>query len=344
MGNLLRAIALVSVASGAAAAEEARAPSADIYMQQRGPNTLDVTVVGESLPANDGLGLYADHPGPPARLVAVKRYEQGDEPMAIVFVMSGQEIWTGNDSFESDDNIRFPDMLGPLEYAIDGLDLTHRLPKGSQASIVTYASGSKIRVPMAPIELLHGTAFGTQRDYYNQIGTDLVSGLMVGMDELERTQAHRKLLVVLGDGCDTNSESAAPQLIELKKRAAKDNIHTAAIVYKTALSCETNDIARMVPTMHMMTSINGIAGELEHVLQESTQIFYASFDISDLGVWDGRPHDLTLSLDGVDQDPVTVSFQDRRSHGTWWKSWWAQLVFGFAGLGVLVMLARRSAR
>src|SRR5262249_3043842 len=55
MGNVLRAVALVSVVSGAAYAEEARAPSADVYMQQRGPNTLDVTVVGESPPANDGL-------------------------------------------------------------------------------------------------------------------------------------------------------------------------------------------------------------------------------------------------------------------------------------------------
>src|SRR5439155_12393332 len=162
--------------------------------------SLAVTV-DAPIPPTESLALFAER-GPSARLLSVTPYAQGTEPMAVVFVMSGQEIWTGNDGFETDPNIIFPDMLGPLERAIDGLDLVHRLPAGSRASIVTYATGAQVRMPMSPIASLHGSSFGIERDYYNHIGTDLVSGLQVGMDELEHTQVHRKLLVVLGDGCD----------------------------------------------------------------------------------------------------------------------------------------------
>lgn len=344
MGNVLRTIALVSLTTGVASAETVPVPTAEVTMEQRGPHTLAVTVVGESLPPANELELRADDRPQTARLLDVTPYAKGSEPMAIVFVMSGQEIWTGNTSFEHDPNIIFPDMLGPLERAIDGLDLAHRLPAGSQASVVTYASGAKLRMPMAPIETLHGASFGTQRDYYGQIGSDLVTGLQVGMDELERTQVHRKLLVVLGDGTDTDSESAAPQLLELKKRAARDNIHVAAIIYKTPLSADQYDIRRMVPGAHMVSSIDGIGADLAGVFHDATQIFYASFDIRDLPIWDGRTHELTLRSDGVDQEPVSLEFQDRRSHSIWWKTWWAQLVIGFAGLGVLVVLARRAAR
>jgi hypothetical protein len=345
MANLVRGMLVVSLLAGVASAERWSPPPDDVYMVQRGQNTLAVTMIGAPPMTADSLQLFADQNGPSARLLSVKPYVQGDEPMAIVFVMSGQEIWTGNDQFEHDPDIIFPDVLGSVERMIDALDLVHRLPEGSQAAIVTYATGAKVRMPMAPIASLHGSSFGTQRDYYNQIGSDLVSGLQVGMDELERTQVRRKLLVVLGDGTDTNSESAAPQLVELKRRAAEDHIRVAAIVYKTPLSADQNDIRRMVPDAHLVSTIDGIGADLMSVVHDATQIFYATFDISALAVWDGRAHDLALWIDGIAQDPVTLSFQDRRSHGAaWWKSWWAQLVFGFAGLGVLVALARRSVR
>src|SRR5207244_1598137 len=95
MGNLLRGVIVASLLGGTA--------SADISMEQRGPNSLAVTV-DEPIPPTESLALFAER-GPSARLLSVTPYAQGTEPMAVVFVMSGQEIWTGNDGFETDPNI-----------------------------------------------------------------------------------------------------------------------------------------------------------------------------------------------------------------------------------------------
>ncbi|HTL38031.1 MAG TPA: vWA domain-containing protein [Kofleriaceae bacterium] len=352
MGNLLRAVVVVSLLGGVAAAdswEPAHSPSPEIWMRQDGP-IVTATVYNAVLPRNDAIDLsvVGDQRRHVVTPLSVKPYANGDEPMAIMFVMSGQEIWVGNDSFEEDRNIRCPDTLGAIERAIERLDLEHRVPVGSRAGIVTYANGATVRMPLQPIETLHGSSFGTQHDYYNQIGTELVAGIEVGMLALEASPASRKLLVVIGDGNDTDSDRAAPRLLLLKKRAAQAGIRVESIIYKSRFSDDHNDVTRFKSNSKMVLSAEALGVQLETSIEDATHIFYATFDVRTLPVWN-RPSlvELTMRIDGQDADPVAMDFPTPPAppaHAPWWKALWAQLVLGLAGVGALVCLARRAAR
>lgn len=352
MGKLLSAVVVVSVVGGAASAESwtpSPSPQPQVYITQDGPR-LNVHVYGAQIPPNDAVELRVagDPKGRTVSPLEVKPYAAGNEPMAIMFVMSGQEIWVGNNSFETDPNIRFPDTLGPLERAIDRLDLAHRVPAGSLAGIVTYATGAKIRMPLEPVDRLHGASFGVQRDYYNQIGLDLVQGIEVGLTALEATAQPRKLLVVIGDGNDTDSEKAAVRLLEQKKRAAMHGIRVETIIFKSRISDEHNDIRRFDAMPRMVLSPEALGVEIETTLLEATQIFYATFDARSLPVWNQpEPVDLVLRLNGSDLDPVTMVFPSPPSPPPappWWKSLWMQTALGAIGIGLLVVLARRAGR
>jgi hypothetical protein len=349
MGNLLRAVVVVSLLGGVAAAESwepVRAPSPEIWMRQDGP-IVTATVYNTDIPASGDIDLSVDgdHRRHVVQPIEVKPYALGDEPMAIMFVMAGQEIWVGNNSFETDKNILFQDTLGPVEHAIDRLDLEHRLPAHSVAGIITYAQGAKVRMPLSPVAMLRGSSFGTQHDYYNQIGTDLVAGIEVGMLALQASAASRKLLVIIGDGNDTDSEAAAPKLALLKKRAAQAGIRVEALIYKSRISDERNDITRLTSRARMVLSTDALAEQLATTIADATRIFYATFDVRTLPVWNQRDAvELTMRIDGQDADTVAMRFPSLPPHAAWWRSLWAQLVLGLAGVGALVWLARRAAR
>jgi hypothetical protein len=337
MGNVLRAVAVLSLIPAAA-----RADAVETSMELHG-STLDVKVTGAVMPPPDELsvalaGEVDEHAVYP---LVVRSYVQGGEAISIMFVVSGQEVWMGNDAIETDPTALIPDALGPLEAAIDSLDLAHRVPPGSQAGFVTYARGARVRVPLAPIGQLQGIALGTQHDYYNTIGSDLAAGISTALGQLERAPTPRKMLIVIGDGNDTKGDDPDAELAVLKKRAAADRIEMAALIYKQRFSSDTNQITRIIPNAKVVMFADRFADQLDWLLQRVTRRFYAQFDISSLPVWDGRDHDLSLTIAGDPQDPVTLGFPKRQTPPPWWRSLWLQLAVGLLGVGTLALLARR---
>lgn len=165
------------------------------------------------------------------------------EPLAIVFVVQGGEIWIGNDDIEPETDpsdprrpnpVRYSGVLKPLVQAIDEANFGS-LPAASGA-VITYADRATIRVPMGPLELVDGSAFGTQREYYNTIGTELLAAMELAYDQLQSVRATRKFLVVVSDGADTNIETARPRMHALKKDFAMAGITTTTFIYKSAVS------------------------------------------------------------------------------------------------------------
>lgn len=337
MGNLLRAVVVLSLVP-----VTARAESTEVYMELHG-TTLDVKVVGAPLPPANELELAAVDGDWSHRVPAlnVHSYAEGNEPISIMFLVSGQEVWMGNELIEVDPDVRIPGAIGPLEAAIDALDLSRRVPPGSQAGIVTYATGAEVRMPLSPIGQLHGTALGTQHDYHGKIGSDLTAGISTALGQLERATTPRKMLIVIGDGNDSDGIAAAVDLAELKKRAAIDKIELYGLVYKSRFSADTTSLTQMIPATAAVASTDRFADELEWIVQRATRRFYAQFDVRSLPVWDGKDHDLTLRINWEDQDPVTIAFPKKSELPPWWRSTWLQVLFGLFGVGTLALLARR---
>ena len=270
------------------------------------------------------------------RATSVRTFADGDEPVAIAFVYNGQEIYIGNDDLvPEEDPSRYIGVIRGLSEAIQHV-AARRFPHGSQAALISYADRATVRLPMSSIAHLRDNPIGRQKDYYGTFGTDLVSGIDTGLRELELSHAAVKLLVVIGDGNDTNNEAARGELADLKRRAARDKIETFALIYKGVLSEPGRVISTMIPTTRTVASFEHMAGTLDAFLAGITDRSYVTFSGESLA-WDGREHALTIGVGGEDLDAEYVELPLHARASPWFRSaWWQQLG---AGLGAVLLLA-----
>jgi hypothetical protein len=267
-------------------------------------------------------------------------YAVGAEPIAIALVVNGQEVWMGNDEIEPDDAARYTGVLKNLEHSIDSLGLSSAMPVGSQVSIVSYSTGASYLVHDAPLSSLTGAALGSQRDYRNKIGTDMVQGIQLAMSDLEATRAPRKALIVIGDGNDTNNEAAAAALVELKREAAIQHIATFAIIYKSVVSADSQVISRMTQSVTTTNSTEGMGASLAMIFARLADRQYMTFDAS-LLPWDGQPHDVVLAVGGEPIGTDTLVLPARETSLPWWRSrWLAELALGVGLAGLFAAFTR----
>lgn len=293
---------------------QVRVPDPRDPKQARKAPALDVTVIGGAKVPIEKFSLSTTNQGQKVtvRPEKLREYTEGTETIAIALVINGQEIWVGNDDYETDENAKYSGVLKNLEAAIDKLQLGNAGPPGSKGVVVSYSSGAEIKVPMGDLKLITGGALGSQKDYHRKIGTDMVQGITLGLAELSRVSTARKALIVVGDGNDTNNEVAKAALADLKKQASKQNIQLFAVIYKDQISGEGSVITTMIPTAKTVGSIEGIAAELSGIIARMADRYYLTFPGYDekTGVglpWDGRDHDLVLKIDQTDLDPFTLT-------------------------------------
>ena len=298
--------------------------------------TLEARIIGEPLVPADTITVRGIDDRDAVTASLVRAYADGPEPIAIVIVVNGQEIFMGNDDVEKDENAKYWGILKHLEEVLDRLDPKTLAPAGSNVMVVAYSTGAKVIWPMRPLAELRGSMLGTQRDYRGAIGTDMVEGIRLGMAALEHTVITRKALIVIGDGNDTNNEAARLELDELGAEAAKARIETYALIYKSAISSEHEVISRMIPAPITVSSILGLEPALISIKARLTDRYYVTFAATALP-WDGGDHELVVRLDKRDLEPMIVKLPGRPSRSPLWR--W--LLIGGGGLLVLGLVALR---
>ncbi|MCX5743655.1 MAG: hypothetical protein NT062_14280, partial [Proteobacteria bacterium] len=190
--------------------------------------------------------------------------------MAVVILYQGHEMWIGNDTLEAEDSpTRYVGALGDLEAGIDALKLDTLLPTGSLAAAITYGDNVRSTVEMGPAAALHGAALGTQKDYYRSTSRALTSGVIRGLDELAKATTTHKLLVVIGDGNDTNNDAAKVALKSLAERAKADHITIGSIIYKGQVSETSSMLDEVVPNPTVVTSSRGIGDALRSLIERA---------------------------------------------------------------------------
>lgn len=276
---------------------------------------VEATVIGAPNLPMDKFTLREEGAKNPIELKAISKreYNQGTERLAIAIVMNGWEIWIGNDKVvPEDDPSRYPGVLEALEGALEKVDFKNAGPPGSTGTVITYADKAVVRIPMGPLDKITPSQLGTQKDYLGTKGVELVKGVDLGLTELHKVQASRKVLIVVCDGMDTNMEAAKSQLALLKQQAKTDQIQTFAIIYKGALSGDGNVISAMIPSTQTVNSADNIATAIAGILTRMADRQYLTFPGFDpklgLGLtWDGKPHNLILKVDKDDAEPVSIS-------------------------------------
>ncbi|MEO8704420.1 MAG: vWA domain-containing protein [Kofleriaceae bacterium] len=188
----------------------------------------------------------------------------------LAVVMSGWEVWIGNDKLAElapEDPSRARGVLLDLAAAFDKLDLAHTAPAGSMAMVVTFADKAAIRLPLSPIASFNGAVLGTQKDYYGTAGTELVRGVTLALDQIAKAPTKRKYLLVLSDGNDTNNQEAAKELPKLKAQAAQDGIVIYALTYRTVLSPAGNMAPMLTDNAKVVPTSDAIAADLAHIFE-----------------------------------------------------------------------------
>jgi hypothetical protein len=324
--------------------------SADVYIdvhpQPSGPPTLETLLIDEQqLPASDIALESTTSEFAPIPATNLRDFAHGPDALAIAFVIQGSEVFAGNEEIDRNPNDVYTGMLAPLEVGLRGLDLPHFAPADSQVAVIEYDSGAGLRVPMEPLAHFTPEQLGSEHDYYRKIGTDLVSGIELGLSELGRTHAAVKLLVVIGDGSDTNNEVAKVELARLRKVARSSHIELASIVWKSALSEPESVITTFVPGSRQINSREAIGVALRDALAHIASRRYMTFSGATMR-WDGKSQSVAVRLGHTLLDDVELGGQSYRTPTTsrWWRAWWAQLAAGCLFVALLMLGVKLSDR
>jgi hypothetical protein len=297
---------------------------------------IEATIIGGPKVPLDKLSISTTKNNQKVTLKAEKlrEYTEGTETIAIALVINGQMIWIGNDDYETDENVKYAGVLKSLSAAIDKMQLGNAGPMGSKGIVVSYSTGAEIKLPMGDLKSITGAALGSQKDYKDKLGTDMVQGLTMAMAELSKVSTARKALIVVGDGTDTNPEAAKTQLKDLKEQARKQNVQLFAITYRpTADKDAPQVITAMVPTAKTVNSADGMGSELNAIVAKIADRYYVTFPGYDDKIkqglpWDGKEHDMTIKIDQTELDPVTLVLAPI----------WAPATAGFPWLVVVIIV------
>jgi hypothetical protein len=352
------AFVLVVLASLWTWTKPARADGPEISMQVIAPDpkdpkvrdnapTIEVTVVGGPNVPLEKFSLSTMNPSLNQRVslpaAKLRPYAEGKETIAIALVICGQMIWIGNDDYEQDENAKYTGVLKNLEAAIDKLQLGTITPPGSKGTVISYSTGPNIVQPMTDIKNITGAALGSQKDYKDKIGTDMVTGITAGVDALKAVQTARKALIVVGDGNDTNNEQAKLSLAGLKKEAVKNNIQMFAVIYKSQVSSEGNVITTMIPGAKTANSIEDIAIEMASIIARMGDRYYLTFPGAKDEMYfpfDGKDHDMVLKIDQTEAEASAVNLSPKWAPPKPMSLWWLWIVIPVFVLLLLIIMIK----
>jgi hypothetical protein len=345
--RILALVALVALVGPAAADTGIPEMRLRVVPTQAAPE-IEATIINGPLLPIDKIFLVDEHHTKIAATSLVP-WKAMPEPVAIAIVIAGSEVMVGNTSIEPDDSpARYPGYLEGVRAGMTALDLAHATPPGSQGILITYEDAARIRVPMGPIARLDAGAIGSEKDYYKRLGTDLVGGVELAVAELAKVSVPRKVLIVIGDGNDTNNDNARTQLAELAARASNANIETYALIYKGALSNESDVITSMIQDAPAAPSADAVGPAMAAIGARIANRYLVRFPGEHL-TWDGSPQYVTVDLGGKTLEPVALygSVTPPASPPARYNpflSWWFQLAMGLGAVGVIALILRWRAR
>ncbi len=187
--------------------------------------------------------------------------------IALALLVSGQEVWMGNDDMvTADDPARYTGALKAIRAALDQKPMSN-FPTGSEGMILRYDSHLRTVQKLGPIERIDADAIGDQKSYFAATGSELVQGVRGALTQLAQVEAARRVLVILGDGNDTNNEAAKAQLRALRATAAGQNVEVHAIIFKAALSPDTDVIRELDPSAMTAKTSDDITSQLSTLLR-----------------------------------------------------------------------------
>jgi hypothetical protein len=340
---MLRALGVLALLSATAAAE----PTLELTIEDK---AVEATVRGAPKPIGEVVLRELDVGGTvlddqtPIPASSVRGFLDGG-PVAIAFVVCSSEIWTGEGWAHDEYEVDRIALFKPLADALSRLGLATQLPEGSEALLVVYSTGAEIKAPWQPARDFDGADLGSANDHRGKIGSDLVRGIELAYEELAKRPERRKLMIVVGDGNDTDGDDGAYNLRLAAE--AHEGVTLAALVVKSPVSSDSDIVGTWTDNVVRFTGAdytNGIEAALKKTVQFATDQFEATFDLARFPRT-GKRHVYQLVADTQPTAAVSLMLLDpppppAPPHQIWRWLVLAGVVGAFSLLSLLVFRAR----
>lgn len=274
--------------------------------------TIEATVIdGPALPL-DKLTLVQPPEGAVKTPVSIKasglkKFVEGNETVAITFLIEGHMLFMGMDEEVERDKGVFK-FIGPA------LDVaTNAGPPGSKGEVIIYGNSPIVKLPMGDLTAVSAAAIGGLKDYQGMTTRELVAGVNQAFADLKAVTAVRKVLIIIGDGTDTNAENAKDQLKLLRKDFESNKIDVYAVFYQVdGFDGDASVVKNIAPGVKTAGSKENIAAQVAAIIATINNRYYVTFPGYDVKnkvgfTWDGKEHAFTLKLDQEENDAGTVA-------------------------------------
>ncbi len=260
----------------------------------------------------------------------IARSSEFADRTAVVVLVQGTEIWMGNDDGIFEDRDSTPGLFKPLRAALDRFNFARSMGY----RMATYSDD----VRWLSYGSIGGTLLGHQSDYLGQSHTALSDAIEEAVLELGHLAPvrGRRVLVVIGDGCD---EASTDRRNQLRDALARDRIELFAVVYKSRASCDGLPIQQLTSEIHWVPTVEEIASTTYAIVTREDNRLFARFDAAKLP-WDGELHEYNLIAGGERFGSVFRALPDR-SDSRWRGWWWVALVGGSLAAISLAIVIRR---
>lgn len=313
MKTTARLITLAAVLACAATAQAAPEITLEVVPQEDpkkdAPPDLEAKVVsGSAAPDVATISLVQTDPkkGPiEIKAAELKTYAQGKEKLGLVVLFESQFVWIGDDSY-SENATKYEGVYKVLTAALDKLNTAG--PPGSKGALVSYGTGAQVKW-QGELKDLTGDKIGTQKELGRMGTTPVVNrDLVVGVDEaavlLNKMGTSRKVLVVIGDGVNTNAEAGQAELSERKKKLTGDGVVVYAIYLQAPvdLDGDPNGMKKLTGNHKALESSEGLGPAVSSVVDQINDRYYVRFPGADVKLkksfeWDENPHTFALKID-----------------------------------------------
>ncbi len=278
---------------------------------------------------------------------SIKTYVQGSETLAVVVLVEAHEIWIGNDKWVEDQANAYKGTYEKLVEAIDPISKAG--PIGSKGVLITYSQGVEVRQEMTDLSGMTGDKLGSQKDLAGKYTRDLAAGLAEAQAQLNKIGASRKVLVVIGDGMDTNNESAGGRIQELKKKFQSDHVDVYAIfVASEGLEGDPNGFKRLTGNVQQLNGVDGLPPAMSKIVDSINDRYYVRFPGADIKLkrsfdWDEKVHTFMVKFDKDEWDVDDEVLMTPKWVPPWMRSTkgfpWLLVIGGVLGAGVLAFVA-----
>jgi len=281
----------------------------------------------------------------PVSIVAerVVSYKNSDDPISLVVLVQGDELWMGNETYKEDDKDKMPGAFSALGGAINAL--IQDAPKNSKGALIVYGgSAAKVKYPMGPIKDL-ATGLGTQKGYQGVSGVPLIPGLAEAVSVLSK-RGGRRILVVIGDG-DTQVADVAKSISTQKGQLKSKGIETYVIHYATDKEDEIrrkdrlNSLATETRNRFAADQAGNFANLAKLIQTRIANRIYVYFPTTGFKL-DGKPHEMQITFKDEAPEDKRVNFclyveKKKAASGSLWWLWLLLIVFLFLIIVVLIL-------